>query len=127
MFLQMGRRTIERASGLTAPNLPVYPLTRECEARHLRVQESRASSVSTTATTSNADGSGLIRNIGAGGWIVDNFGVQLGVVNNSAAWAALEAAAGVNPANVTYLEQVAVLQTAILAKVYGATSASISG
>jgi hypothetical protein len=83
--------------------------------------------VSSTATTSNPDGAGLNRNLGAAGWIVDNYGVQLGVINTSAAWVALEAAAGVNPANVTYLEQVAVLQTAIWDKTYGATSASISG
>jgi hypothetical protein len=83
--------------------------------------------VSTTATTTNTDGSGFNRNLGAGGWIVDNYGVQLGVINTSAAWKALEALAGVNPANVTYLEQVAVTQTAIWDKVYGATSASISG
>jgi hypothetical protein len=31
--------------------------------------------VSNTATTSNPDGSGLNRNIGAAGWIVDNYGV----------------------------------------------------
>lgn len=83
--------------------------------------------VSATATTSYPDASGLNRNIGAAGWIVDNYGVKLGVINTSAAWSALEAAAGVNPANVTYLEQVAVLQTAIWTKGYGATSASISG
>jgi hypothetical protein len=83
--------------------------------------------VSDTATTSNPDGTGLNRNIGAAGWIVDNYGVHLGVINTSAAWASLEAAAGVNPANVSYLEQVAVLQTAIWVKGYGATSASISG
>lgn len=83
--------------------------------------------VSITATTSNSDASGLNRNIGAAGWIVDKYGVQLGVINTSPAWASLEAAAGVNPADVTYLEQVAVLQTAIWAKGYGATSASISG
>jgi hypothetical protein len=83
--------------------------------------------VSITATTSLPDGAGFNRNIGAGGWIVDNYGVKLGVINTSAAWTSLEAAGGVNPANVTYLEQVAVLQTAIWARVYGATSASISG
>jgi hypothetical protein len=83
--------------------------------------------VSATATTSYPDASALNRNIGAAGWIVDNYGVQLGVINTSPAWASLEAAAGVNPANVTYLEQVAVLQTAIWAKAYGPTSASISG
>ena len=47
------------------------------------------------------------------------------LLDDDPAWASLEAAAGVNPANVTYLEQVAVLQTAIWVKVYGATSASI--
>jgi hypothetical protein len=83
--------------------------------------------VSTTAATSIPDGLGVNRNIGAGGWIVVNYGVKLGVINTSAAWTSLEAAAGVNPANVTYFEQVAVLQTAIWAKAYGATSASISG
>jgi hypothetical protein len=83
--------------------------------------------VSNTATTSNPDGSGLNRNIGAAGWIVDNYGVKLGVINTSAAWTSLEAGAGVIPANVTYLEQVAVLQTAIWVKAYGPTSASISG
>jgi hypothetical protein len=83
--------------------------------------------VSDTATPSNLDASGLNRNIGAGGWIVDNYGVRLGIINTSTAWTALEAASGVNPANVTYLEQVAVLQTSIWVKVYGATSASISG
>jgi PEP-CTERM motif len=83
--------------------------------------------VSTTATTSNTDGSGFNRDLGAAGWIVGNYGVQLGVINTGASWASLEALAGVNPANVTYLEQVAVLQTAIWAKAYGATSAEISG
>jgi hypothetical protein len=83
--------------------------------------------VSATATTNDPDASGFPRNIGAAGWIVDNYGVNLGVINTSAAWTALEAAAGVNPANVTYLEQVAVLQTAIWVKAYGPTSASISG
>jgi hypothetical protein len=83
--------------------------------------------VSTTATTSNTDGSGFNRNLGAAGWIVGSYGVQLGVIDKGASWMALEALAGVDPANVTYLEQVAVLQTAIWAKAYGATSASISG
>lgn len=83
--------------------------------------------VSSTATTSNTDGSGFNRNLGAAGWIVDNYGVRLGAINTSGAWFSLEAAAGVNPTNVTYLEQVAVLQTAIWAKTCGATSASISG
>jgi hypothetical protein len=82
--------------------------------------------VSETAATV-PDGAGLPRNIGAAGWIVNNFGVQLGLINMSPAWASLEAAAGVNPANVTYLEQVAVLQTAVWAKSYGAASSSISG
>jgi hypothetical protein len=82
--------------------------------------------VSSTAGTA-LDSTGKTVNLGAAGWIVDNFGVNLGVINTSAKWAALEAAAGVNPANVTYLEQVAVLQSAIWAKSYGATSVSING
>jgi hypothetical protein len=82
--------------------------------------------VSTTAGTST-DSAGHNLNLGAAGFIVDNYGVKLGVISTSASWAALEALAGVNPANVTYLEQVAVLQTAIWDKSYGATSASISG
>jgi hypothetical protein len=80
-----------------------------------------------TSTTSYADAAGLNRNLAAGGWIVENYGVILGQINTSAAWKALEAAAGVNPANVTYLEQVAVTQTAVWEKVYPVTSASISG
>jgi hypothetical protein len=83
--------------------------------------------VSVTATATNTDASGLNRNLGAGGWVVDNYGVTLATINTSPAWAALEAAAGVNPANVTYLEQVAVTQTAVWERVYGATSSSISG
>ena len=82
--------------------------------------------VTTTAGTA-LDSTGLPINLGAGGWIVDNYGVTLGAINTGAGWATLEALAGVNPANVTYLEQVAVLQTAIWDKSYGATSATISG
>jgi len=82
--------------------------------------------VSTTAGTS-IDSRGFSVNIGAAGWVVNNYGVQLGVIDTSAAWKALEALAGVNPANVTYLEQVAVTQTAVWDKAYGATSASILG
>ena len=83
--------------------------------------------VSTTVATTNTDGSGFHRNLGAAGWVVDNYGVTLGVINTDAAWKNLEALAGVNPANVTYLEQVAVTQTAVWDKAYGATSASIAG
>jgi hypothetical protein len=83
--------------------------------------------VSNTSATNIPDGAGLPRNIGAAGWIVDNYGVQLGLISHSPAWAALEAAAGVIPGNVTYLEQVAVLQTAIWVKSYNPTSASIAG
>jgi hypothetical protein len=82
--------------------------------------------VSATAGTAT-DSRGFAINIGAAGWVINNYGVTLGVINTSPAWAALEAAAGVNPANVTYLEQVAVTQVAVWAKEYGATSASITG
>ena len=82
--------------------------------------------VTTTAGTA-LDSKGFTLNLGAAGWIVDHYGVTLSVKNTGAAWTALEALAGVNPANVTYLEQVAVLQTAIWAKSYGATSSSIAG
>jgi len=83
-------------------------------------------SVSTTAGTA-LDSKGNTINLGAAGWIINNFGVNLGVINTSAKWAALEASAGVNPANVTYLEQVAVLQSGVWAKAYSATSVSIVG
>jgi len=82
--------------------------------------------VSNTSGTAK-DSAGFNLNLGAAGWIVDNYGVKLGVINTDAEWKALEALAGVNPANVTYLEQVAVTQTAVWAKAYGATSSSIVG
>ena len=87
--------------------------------------------VSTTATTSNTDGSGFNRNLGAAGWIVGSYGVQLGVSDKGvASWMALEAAlpestrpmlplprAGCSPSD-CHLEAKALQR---------ATSASISG
>jgi len=83
--------------------------------------------VNYAATGTQLDSVGNTINIGKAGWVVDGFGNQLGAVNTSANWATLEALAGVNPANVTYLQQVAVVQTAVWAQAYGASSASISG
>ena len=78
----------------------------------------------------STDGSNFSRNIGAAGWVVDNYGTVLNTLNTSAAWSALYTAAGLTSAQIATIgfnEQNAIVQTAVWATAYGATSASIGG
>jgi PEP-CTERM motif-containing protein len=78
----------------------------------------------------STDGSGYARNIGAAGWVVQNYGETLNTLNTSAAWTALYSAAGLTGAQIAtigYAEQNAIVQAAVWGTAYDANSTTISG
>jgi hypothetical protein len=78
--------------------------------------------VGTTTDTANVDSIGDPRNLAGAGWVVDNYDPN----GTPTAWSALFAAAGISGNDIGTNEKIAIVQTAVWAIAYHATSATIT-